>query len=260
LYRQEIERLSLFFSARGFWSIKDSPALELAETPVYLESVRSAASFGCAFSRDKREKYYFFITTEKQRKQNGRALERRLHREYKFLTAHETVPGHFLLDSIRRGLKNQVRRQIESPLFYEGWAYYAEALLEEFGYIDDPIDQLVDQKRRLWRAARCMIDAGRATGKIDRQRAVELLILCGFTREEASMQEARFRLNPGYQLCYSLGRREIIQLMEKYAPKLGKDRIHREILTGGEIPFHLIDERLSGIVSEKNQHRGGKGE
>jgi uncharacterized protein (DUF885 family) len=53
------------------------------------------------------------------------------------LTAHETIPGHHFLDSIRRSLKNPIRRQIESPLFYEGWASYAESMLIEYGYLEE---------------------------------------------------------------------------------------------------------------------------
>ena len=53
-------------------------------------------------------------------------------------------PGIILLDSIRRKLENPVRRQIESPLFYEGWAYYAESLLTEQGYVQNPMEYLVD--------------------------------------------------------------------------------------------------------------------
>ena len=64
-------------------------------------------------------------------------------------------------------------RQIESPLFYEGWASYAEFLLIDSGYITHPMDLLVDYKRRLWRSARCQVDVGLTTGKIDGAHAVQ---------------------------------------------------------------------------------------
>ena len=118
-------------------------------------------------------------------------------------------------------LENPVRSQIESPLFYEGWAYYVESLLVEYGYADNPMDRLVDRKRRLWRAARCQIDIGLNSGWLLPADGLRLLRTAGFTLEEAREQMDRFRLNPGYQLCYSLGRFEILQLREAYSGSYG---------------------------------------
>jgi len=250
LYQREIERLGSFFQEQGFKGLNFSSSLELCETPTYLRSVRSSASFSAAFTADVREKDFFYMTTQlsQQRgKETADLVKKRLHREYKFLAAHETFPGHHLLDSVRRKLKNPVRRQIESPLFYEGWAYYAESLLAEYGYVNSPMDYLVDYKRRLWRAARCQIDVGLTTGMLNREDAVRLVTTAGFGPEEASYQIDHFRLNPGYQLCYSLGRYEIMKLRETYGPLIGRDQFHKQLLEGGELPFHLIEKRFETL-------------
>jgi uncharacterized protein (DUF885 family) len=146
-----------------------------------------------------------------------------------------------------------VRRQIESPLYYEGWAYYAESLLAEFGYVENPLERLVDLKRSLWRAARCQIDVGLSTRRIDQGAAVELLETAGFNRAEALRQIERFRLNPGYQVCYCLGRHEILELKQAYGPYLGNDEFHAAVLDGGQLPFHLMRRRL-----EKKKVRPGE--
>jgi uncharacterized protein (DUF885 family) len=192
---------------------------------------------------------YFYITTRLPgpHQKIEEALTRRFHREYKFLTAHESIPGHHLLDSVRRRLKNPVRRQIESPLFYEGWASYAESVLTENGYADTRLDRLVEYKRRLWRAARCQIDAGLPTGRIDREAAACLLLDAGFSQEEAARQIDRFQLNPGYQLCYTLGRHEILNLKALYRKRIGDNKFHSFLLEGGELPFHLIEKKLAGM-------------
>jgi len=253
LYRQEFEQLYRFFREHGFQDFNFNTSLEICETPVYLRSVRGAASFSAAFSTDRREKDFFFITTQMPKmmsKNTARLLRKRLYREYKFLTAHETFPGHHLLDSFRRQLKNPVRRQIESPLFYEGWAYYAESLLDSYEYVKSPIDHLVNARRSLWRAARCQIDAGLINGMLTREDAVGLLKEAGFTQDEANDQIDRFQLNPGYQLCYSLGRYEILKLKQNYGTLLGLERFHRRLLEGGELPFHLIAERFKNLAQE----------
>jgi len=251
LYRRETEFLRRFFLDHGFRKEDLCASLEITATPYYLKSVRSAASFGAAFSSDAREKSFFYITTRFPRHESSGheddLLKKRLHREYKFLTAHETIPGHHLLDSIRRKLENPVRRQIESPLFYEGWAYYAESLLTEQGYVQNPMEYLVDYKRRLWRSARCQIDVGLHAGSLTLADAVELLTTAGFSREEAKRQIYRFQLNPGYQLCYSLGRYEIMRLKKAYENQMGSEQFHAFLLEGGELPFHWIEKRFQAL-------------
>ena len=260
LYEEEIDRLKKFFSPRGLDAGVLASPVEIAETPAYLRSVRGAASFAAAFSADGEEKSYFYITSQLSGQNTSEAedrLKKRFHREFKLLTAHETIPGHHYLDAVRRTLSNPVRRQIESPLFYEGWASYAEYLLVDEGYISSPMDLLVDYKRRLWRSARCQVDVGLATGRINFEKAVHLLNICGFSTEEAGRQVDRFRLNPGYQLCYSLGCHEFKQLRAAYGHRMDKQRLHQVMLDGGEIPFQLIDLRVKNKLAATacNDHK-----
>ena len=252
LYQEEIDRLRTFFSGQGFDTEALGTPVEIAETPGYLRSVRGAASFAAAFSADTRETSYFYITTHLAGKNTSAAanlLKKRFHREFKLLTAHETVPGHHYLDAVRRNLSNPVRRQIESPLFYEGWASYAEYMLIDSGYINSPLDLLVDYKRRLWRSARCQVDVGLTTEKIKLDDAVHLLKVCGFSAEEASRQVYRFRLNPGYQLCYSLGCHEFKQLRTSCGRQMNETDFHTFLLEGGELPFHLIKKRFDALIT-----------
>jgi uncharacterized protein (DUF885 family) len=251
LYGEEIDSLRTFFGRNGFNEKFLSSPIEIDYTPTYLKSVRGSASFAAAFSRDPQEESYFYISSHFPRhdsKATDNHLQKRLNREYKMLTAHETIPGHHFLDSIRRSLKNPIRRQIESPLFYEGWASYAESMLIEYGYLDDPLELLVSSKRNLWRSARCQIDVGLTLGKFTENDAVELLKICGFATQEASRQLDRFRLNPGYQLCYCYGNHEFKQLKQNYGDLLAGKDFHSFLLEGGEMPFDLIQKRFEKLL------------
>jgi len=250
LYGDEINRLRRFFSQNSFDEKLLSAPIEIDYTPTYLKSIRSSASFAAAFSRDPREKSYFYISThfpQHNCKDADHHLQRRLNREYKMLTAHETIPGHHFLDSFRRKLNNPIRRQIESPLFYEGWASYAESMLIEYGYLNDPLELLVSLKRELWRSARCQIDVGFTIKKLSENTAVDLLKTCGFATAEAARQLDRFRLNPGYQLCYCYGSHEFKHLKKKYGHRLEGTDFYNFLLEGGELPFHLIEKRFENL-------------
>jgi uncharacterized protein (DUF885 family) len=248
LYSREIKSLQAFFQYKEFDRACIGAPLELAQTPVFLQSVRSSASFAAALGNRASAPSFFYISPTPPPGSSSESrddLRARLHREYQFLSAHETVPGHHLLDACRRIHPNPIRRQIESPLFYEGWATYAESLLFDYGYLDGPMLRLVDAKRRLWRLARCMIDVGSYGKQLSSTAALALLAQTGFSAEEGQRQIKRFRLNPGYQLCYSLGLYEIQQLKKKFAPLLGPGQFDIFILAGGELPFHRIAQRLA---------------
>ena len=247
LYEDEIHRLREFFSQNGFSEELLSAPVNIEYTPTYLKSVRSSASFAAAFSRDPQEESYFYISTnfpQHNSQETDHHLQRRLNREYKMLTAHETIPGHHFLDSFRRKLTNPIRRQIESPLFYEGWASYAESMLIEYGYLSDLMERLVSLKRELWRSARCQIDVGFTVGKLTEDTALDLLTKCGFDPAEACRQLDRFRLNPGYQLCYGYGSHQFKQLKKRFGHMFESKDFYEFLLAGGELPFHLIEKRF----------------
>ncbi len=115
------------------------------------------------------------------------------------------------------------------------------------------MDLLVDYKCQLWRSARCQVDVGLATGKIKLADALKVLETCGFTANEAHRQIDRFRLNPGYQLCYSLGCYEFKQLKNTHGSLLGEADFHSFFLEGGELPFHLIQKRLDKYFVHRNR-------
>ena len=248
LYRSENRRLREHFASQWSSGNKMKAPLRILQTPRYLHSIRGSASFSAAFSSDPREESLFYITTVLSDAENSRRLHDRLHREYLFLTAHETYPGHHYLDSTRRSIPNPMRRQIESPLFYEGWATYAESLLLETGYVKGILERLVFHKRNLWRAARCLVDVGLTAGLMGMEESQRLLVSSGFSEGEAASQIRRFRLNPGYQLCYSLGLHEILKLRGSCDTLLGNDRFHQLLLGGGELPFSLIELRLKNLA------------
>jgi uncharacterized protein (DUF885 family) len=251
LYRQEIDRMCQFFADIGLCEKDFCQTMALAETPLYLKSVRSGASFAASLTADGSETSFFYITTRLATKEAERLLKKRFSREYRFLIAHEAIPGHHMLDSIRRQLKNPVRKQVESALYYEGWASYAEGLLFEYEYISSPMEHLIHAKRSLWRSARCQIDVGLPRGLLSHEDAVTLLTTSGFSRDEAVRQIRRFSLNPGYQLCYYLGCHEFQELKRTYGHQLDSNDFYKLVLSQGEIPFHLLEQTLKAQMSDK---------
>lgn len=82
---------------------------------------------------------------------------------------HEGVPGHHLQIGqavVNRGTLNEWRRQLAGTSGHaEGWALYAERLMEQLGYLDDPADRFGMLDGQRMRAARVVLDIGVHLGK-----------------------------------------------------------------------------------------------
>ena len=77
---------------------------------------------------------------------------------------HEGVPGHHLQvgqTTVRAELLNRWRRLLAWCSGHgEGWALYAERLMEELGYLSDPGERLGMLDSQAFRAARVVVDIG----------------------------------------------------------------------------------------------------
>lgn len=133
---------------------------------------------------------------------------------------HEGVPGHHLQIGqavYNRATLNLWRRQLAGTSGHaEGWALYAERLMEELGYLDDPADRLGMLDGQRMRAARVVLDIGVHLGKprLDGQGTWDHDYALDFMRQNVNMPDAfiRFEVNrylgwPGQAPSYKVGQR-----------------------------------------------------
>jgi uncharacterized protein (DUF885 family) len=242
-YSTEIERLKRFFRRSNIITIPKTQRIKVRLTPYFMRPVRASASYSSPVTDNAHEPAYFYVTPD---------IEGILHSEYKFVTAHETYPGHHLLDAERRRIKNPIRQQIESPLFYEGWASYAECLIDRSGYVKDPKQRLLGLKRQAWRALRAMLDVGIRIKRLKYHDAERMLKGLGYPTHVVKAMLRHYVLSPGYQLCYTIGKFELDRLRDKFAQKCGLKKFHDIILESGQIPFDLLEERLEAKLCSRN--------
>ena len=253
LYSKEVKRLKNMIKQKRIIPITDKQKLIVKETPPFMVPIRASASYSCPISNNPMESGFFYLTPqfEKNRKTKGRELNN-IHAEYLFVSAHETFPGHHLLDDIRRHLKNNVRQQIESPMFYEGWASYSEELIVRLGYVKDPVQKLIGLKRQAWRAVRALLDVGIRINRFTVNDAETKLEELGYSRSLVRNMVRHYLLTCGYQLCYTIGKHEIEALEKMFVPRLGLRKFFDLLLKGGQLPFDLIKKRLEALVCKKN--------
>jgi uncharacterized protein (DUF885 family) len=167
-------------------------------------------------------------------------------RDMMLLAAHETFPGHHLLDTVRWQLDRPLRRCLEFPLFYEGWASFSEEILFDTKFFCGPVDRLLMAKRRLWRAHRGRAEVNIHTGRRRLEEAAAELADIGLvSREQAMAMVRRYALKPGYQLSYAMGRRKFKQLYQAYLARGHTPaQFVRAALGKGEMGFNELARQL----------------
>lgn len=208
--------------------------------PPALAAVRSADSYSARPGHPPLGGTFYIFEEGSSERSAGRG-----HPEIRMTAAHETWPGHHLLDACRWGQKNPVRRPLERPIFYEGWACFAEQLVARTGYFYGPGDMLILAKRRMLHAVRGIVDLSLQTGRMDVERATDALAAAGLTRALARQNALRYTLHPGYQVCYTMGLRRFQSLFHRFGLDDPASFV-RIVMANGEIPFEALGRAFLG--------------
>ncbi len=215
--------------------VKKCP-VHVVTVPVYMQPVRSNAAYSMPAGYPPEGGTFYIIEPVDQRT---------VPLDYRLLTAHETYPGHHLLDTSRWSLKNRIRCQIEFPIFYEGWACIAEELLFETGFFQTSFDRMLLARRRLWRAIRGKIDLEIHMRKKSLKQAAAFLSGCGISDTKADELVRKYILKPGYQLSYAIGRFYFRNIYEAFVRQGGSpEKFICRVLSHGEIGFNHLSQLL----------------
>jgi hypothetical protein len=237
-YREMIARLAAHCNAIGLTTpeLAAQSPVDVQTIPDYMAPVRSNAAYSMPPGHPPTGGTFFI-----QRANPGDQPPP----DYRLLTAHETYPGHHLLDSCRWHHVREVRRQIEFPIFYEGWASFSEELLFETGFFAGPVDELLIAKRRFWRALRGRTDFEIHARRKSMDEAAADLTAEGLPAAQAQAMVWRYSLKPGYQLAYTLGRRRFRRLYAAWCGGSGDPvGFTCRVLALGEIDFQHLERLL----------------
>jgi uncharacterized protein (DUF885 family) len=174
---------------------------------------------------------------------------------------HEGVPGHHLQIGqavVNRGQLNTWRRQLAGTSGHaEGWALYAERLMQELGYLDDPGNRLGMLDAQRMRAARVVLDLGVHLGKrsLDGTGEWDFEYALAFFRSNSHESDAttRFEVNryfgwPGQAPSYKVGQRIWEQLRDERKARDKKSfnikEFHREALALGGVGLDTLRSAL----------------
>ena len=174
---------------------------------------------------------------------------------------HEGVPGHHLQLGqavYNRAQLNTWRRQLAGTSGHaEGWALYAERLMQSLGYLDDPGDRLGMLDGQRMRAARVVLDIGVHLQKprLDGTGTWDYDYAFAFMKQNVNMNEPfiKFEVNryfgwPGQAPSYKVGQRIWEQLRDEAAAREGAafdiTQFHSRALAMGGVGLDTLRAEL----------------
>ena len=179
---------------------------------------------------------------------------------------HEGVPGHHLqvaIATINSEKLSRFQRNTFVSGHGEGWALYAERLMDEFGFLENPEYRLGYLYAQAFRAARIVIDTGIHCGFAIPQSSswhpgeqwtpelmLEFLSAHSSSDDEFNRSEINRYLGwPGQAISYKLGERVWLDLRDdakkKYGAAFDLRKWHAHALDLGNLGLDLLKSEMA---------------
>lgn len=178
-----------------------------------------------------------------------------LHSKYSLpdLAAHEAIPGHVWQGEYANKLP-LIRTLLAFNAYSEGWALYAEQLVDELGVYDDfPVGRLGYLQSIAFRCCRLVVDTGLHAKKWTRQQGVDFFVQRnGSNPLEVASEVDRYCSWPGQACGYKVGHSTINRLRDKAKAELGAKYDLRAyddaVVLGGNVPMDVLAKNVDEYV------------
>ena len=166
------------------------------------------------------------------------------------LSIHEAMPGHYLQIAHSNKHPSTLRAVLGSGSFIEGWAMYAEKVMDDAGYMDgDPLMQLIQRKWALRAMANAMLDQAIHVDGMSRDDAMKLMTVTTFQQErEAAGKWVRAQLTSAQLPTYFVGCSEHLDLRreveKREGAKFNLKAYHDKVLSFGSPPVRFTRELM----------------
>lgn len=178
------------------------------------------------------------------------------------LSAHEGLPGHAWQGAYVAEHRDDVPL-ISSIMgfnaYTEGWALYAEQLVDELGfYKNDPFGQLGMYQALRFRASRLVVDTGLHTKKWSRNQAIDYLASStGRARAACTSEIDRYCASPAQACGYKVGHSEIVRLRDKAKAELGPKFDVRDfndaVIQTGAVPLAVLSTGIEEYIAKRKR-------
>jgi len=179
-----------------------------------------------------------------------------LHSKYSLpdLAAHEAIPGHVWQGEYANQLP-MIRTLLAFNAYSEGWALYAEQLMDELGAYDDfEVARLGFLQSLAFRAVRLVVDTGIHAKRWTREQGVHFFVeRNGSNPMEVASEVDRYCSWPGQACGYKIGHTEIVRQRTRAKTELGGRFDLRDyddaVVKGGNVPMDVLAKNVSEYIT-----------
>ncbi|MEA3080124.1 MAG: hypothetical protein QOF05_1532, partial [Sphingomonadales bacterium] len=179
-----------------------------------------------------------------------------LHSKYSLpdLASHEAIPGHVWQGEYANKMP-LIRTMLAFNAYSEGWALYAEQLVDELGVYDDfPAGRLGYLQSIAFRCCRLVVDTGLHAKRWTRSQGVDFFVQRnGSNPLEVASEVDRYCSWPGQACGYKVGHSTINRLRDKAKTELGPKYDLRAfddaVVLGGNVPMDVLAKNVDDYIA-----------
>jgi len=245
--KQTLRETTEFVRAKNFVTVPDEP-LDVILMPEFQRGV-AVAYCDSPGPLDKGQRTFYAVSpipAEWTSAQVDSFLREYNTRSIANLTIHEAMPGHYLQLAHSNRYPSVLRAMLGSGPFVEGWAVYAERVMQEQGFRGgDPLMQLVQLKWYLRSITNAIMDSAIHVDGMTQDEAMKLMVDTGFQEErEAAGKWVRAQLTSAQLSTYFVGYQEHSDLRaaaeRRAGAKFDIKAYHDQVLSYGSPPVRLV--------------------
>jgi uncharacterized protein (DUF885 family) len=260
-YEDWTERARSFLRDRRLVSFPAGEECAVVPSPPFQRPVLAVASYVAPPSFAETMRGHFFVPYPPDgasEEEIGKRLESNAYPAIPTTAVHEAYPGHHWHLVMAKGNPSHVRQLFGTSYFAEGWALYAERMMEDNGFYEDLRHVMYRYEATLFRAARIVADTSLHLGEMTHPEAVEFMLANSSMTEPTAVAEVtRYCSWPTQASSYLTGCLEILRIRDRYMSARGTDAsdvtalrdFHDTITGAGTLPIALAERAVMASVS-----------
>jgi uncharacterized protein (DUF885 family) len=252
-----------FLAREGLVTLPDDEACLVEPSPLFQRPVLGVASYMAppAFG-DSLTGHFFvpFAPDGTSDEEIDKRLASNSHPSIPAVSVHEAYPGHHWHLVMRRLHASRLRKVLSTPYFNEGWALYAERMMRERGFFDEPLVQLNQLESSIFRALRIVVDTSLHMGEMTFEEAVERMhTRLAMSEPTARAEVGRYCAWPTQASSYLTGCLGILDIRARWLAARGLGDVaiadldpgvlrefHDGITSSGSLPIGLAARVMLG--------------
>jgi uncharacterized protein (DUF885 family) len=255
-YEEWTARARAFLHEKGLVSFPAGEECSVEPSPPFQRPVLAVASYQDPppFSNSMRGHFFVpFPPDEASEAEIAKRLESNSYPSIPSTSVHEAYPGHHWHLVMAKLNPSAVRQVFGTSYFAEGWALYAERMMREAGFYDDPRHILFQYEATLFRAARIVVDTSLHLGEMTHEDAVAFMLEHSSMTEPTAIAEVtRYCSWPTQASSYLTGCLEILRIRDRFLEARGASLtdvdalrdFHDAITSAGTLPIALAERAV----------------